>query len=486
TGDGRPDLLVSASRVDRFYVYANDGAGKFFSTGTPYWHPAAPSGAWPAALAVLDIDGDGNNEVVTANPDNQPDGRINIYRRADSGQLVLTERLPVRDSTTALLAADFDGDGDQEVLAAHYDFHAVSVVDVGEAPAIAGQPRFELPGFGYGLATFPAAGTAKTLALGDLDGDGCIDLAGATFPGVAVLYGCQPAKSRIPVSDLDGDGYSDLLWRNPVSAEMNTWQWGDLQAWYGCRLPCPWWRVPPWELGPSGDFDGNGATDTLWRNQADGRNLYLSRGLYEHVVTAVGNLDWEVVATGDFDGDDRSDLLWRNRRTGANVIWGGADRGRRRELRTVADRDWRVAGTGDFDGDGRSDIFWRHRTRGTNVVWSEGRGDRRVPLRPVGVDWGLKGIGDVDGDGHDDVVWRNRKDGRNTVWFSAEKRQRLTLPRVANLDWNIGAVGDYNGDGRSDLAWRNARTGANTIWRSAVRSDKQAVADMDPVVDMIP
>jgi hypothetical protein len=486
TGDGRPDLLVSASRVDRFFVYANDAAGKFFSTGTPYWHPPAPSGVWPAALTVVDIDGDGSNEVVTANPDEMPDAMVNVYHRADAGYLVLSERIPVRGSTTALLPADLDGDGTSELIAAHYGYNAISVVDVADTPAVDDQPRFEFDGFGYGMETFPAAGTAKALAVGDLDGDGCLDLAGASYSGVEVLYGCHAPATRVPVSDFDGDGFSDLLWRNPVTSEMNAWQWGDLQAWYTCRLPCPWWRGTPWTLGPRGDFDGDGTTDTFWRNQDDGRNLYLSRGVYERPLEAVANLAWEAVAAGDFDGDDRSDLLWRNRKTGENVVWGGGDRSARRELRTVSDTGWRVAGVGDFDGDGKSDILWRHHARGANVIWFAARGDRRKALDSVGVAWEVRGTGDFDGDGHDDVAWRNRGTGANTLWYSADKRQRQPLPSVTNLDWTIGAVGDYNADGRSDLAWRNLRTGANTIWRSAVRSDKQAVADADPLVDMIP
>jgi hypothetical protein len=32
-----------------------------------------------------------------------------------------------------------------------------------------------------------------------------------------------------------------------------------------------------------------------------------------------------VVGTGDFDGDGKSDLLWRNSATGTNTIWRSAN-----------------------------------------------------------------------------------------------------------------------------------------------------------------
>ena len=30
---------------------------------------------------------------------------------------------------------------------------------------------------------------------------------------------------------------------------------------------------------------------------------------------------WKVAATGDYNGDGRADVLWRNESTGANALW---------------------------------------------------------------------------------------------------------------------------------------------------------------------
>jgi hypothetical protein len=487
TGDARPDLLVTASRIGMFYVYANDGRGGFFSTATPYAHPWSPSGVWPAALEVVDIDGDGTNEVVTATPDDRPDARLNIYRRGPNGLLVLGSRIPIYDSTTALLAADLDADGHADFVAGHYGFNAISVVDAYAGGGIDSQPLFELPGFGIGLQVTPGSGTSKALAFGDLNGDGCADLAAATYSGVFVMYGCRTPGRSVPVGDFDGDGVSDLLWRNDVTAELYDWRWADIQGWYDCALPCPVHKAPPWMPGPTGDFDGDGNTDTFWRNQEDGSNAFLAGALYNRPIDSVTNLDWQVVATGDFDGDDRSDLFWRNRSSGANAMWEGADGARRLNLRTVGDPNWRVAGAGDFDGDGRSDILWRHAVSGQTEIWFlSGERDTRRVLPMVNLQWQVQGVGDFNGDGRADVFWRNLVSGSNVLWLSGDSNKQRLLMDVPNLDWNVGAVGDYNGDGRSDLAWRNRRSGDNVIWESADAGYQEILARMDTAITLLP
>jgi hypothetical protein len=75
------------------------------------------------------------------------------------------------------------------------------------------------------------------------------------------------------------------------------------------------------------------------------------------------------VGTGDFNGDGKSDILWRNKdgtveiwemKVGGQILAGVGGQ--------VVSNDWQIIGTGDFNGDGKSDIQWRN-SGGTVVIW---------------------------------------------------------------------------------------------------------------------
>lgn len=187
-----------------------------------------------------------------------------------------------------------------------------------------------------------------------------------------------------------------------------------------------------------------------------------------------------MVGTGDFDGDGDSDILLRNN----DLVPGpeGSVAGRPTTVLFLQDgavasqANWgvspvggRVKGITDFDGDGTSDVLWRDEN-GRLKLWYWGvSGNVDLNYRNEGavgdLDWDVKAVGDFNGDGYADIAWRH-DNGQVAIWlmvgsiFTEEFYPGGTNP---GLTWAIQGVGDFDADGRSDLLWRRA-DGLSSIW----------------------
>ena len=209
---------------------------------------------------------------------------------------------------------------------------------------------------------------------------------------------------------------------------------------------------PNWEIGGSGDFNGDGKTDILWRYYGiEGYNViwYMDGNtlLGWDYLAAVADPNWKIVGTGDFNADGNVDVLWRNYgSSGENVICymdrvtpAGYD-----TLPAIADPNWEIVGTGDFNTDGKVDILWRYYGfEGYNVVWyMDGKTLLNYDYLPVVADstWRVGGVGDFNLDGKADILWRyNGSEGYNVVWYmdGATLTGWEHLPAVPGSNWKI-------------------------------------------------
>jgi serralysin len=273
--------------------------------------------------------------------------------------------------------------------------------------------------------------------------------------------------------DFNGDGRSDVLWRND-DGTMRDWLAQANGSFVGNFAN---FNVNPgasWHVVGTGDFNGDGRSDVLWQNDSGQVTDWLGQPngrFVDNQLTINPGTSWHVVGTGDFNGDGRSDVLWRND-DGTMRDWlaqaNGSFVGNFANFNVNPGASWHVVGTGDFNGDGRSDVLWQNDSGQVTDWLGQPNGrfvDNQLTINP-GTSWHVVGTGDFNGDGRSDVLWRN-DDGTMRDWLA--QANGSFVGNFANFNvnpgasWHVVGTGDFNGDGRGDVLWQND-SGQVTDW----------------------
>lgn len=249
---------------------------------------------------------------------------------------------------------------------------------------------------------------------------------GFTANSVNASYNVSLDWHVVGIGDFNGDHRDDILWRND-SGLVTDWL-GSTNGSFATNGAATAFVGTDWHVVGTGDFNGDGKADILWRNDSGLLTDWLGTAAGGFTpnnanATSTVSTDWQVIATGDFNGDGRTDILWRQ--TGGQLTdWLGTGTGgftqNSTAFSTFVPTNWTVVATGDFNGDGNTDLLWRSDTGQLTDWLGASTGGFTVNSsnmsQLVATSWQVAGVGDFNGDGKDDILWRH-DDGQMTEWL---------------------------------------------------------------------
>jgi uncharacterized repeat protein (TIGR01451 family) len=359
--DGISDLAIATS--SHVEILLGNANGTFQSAVA---YSAGSTGTADYALRTGDFNGDGKVDVIITNV---ASGNIALLLGNGTGGLgavttfaVVTQSGPTQ--VQRLAVADINGDGKPDVAVTNYSTSNVSVV-------LNNDTCFTNCGTLSSAGTFTAQSVPLSVAMGDFNRDGRMDIAVANFGSgnVSVLLGnaagtfdpqttftAGSGPSAVVAGDFDRDGKLDLAVANANSNNISV-LFGNGSGGFSAAT-----NVTA-GLGPNaiatGDFNGDGILDLAVANASSNNvSILLGNGSSFESATnfSVGSAPLAIFA-GDFNRDGKLDLAVANANSNnVSLLFGVGDGTFGTATNLFApSTPWAITG-GDFDANGTIDL----------------------------------------------------------------------------------------------------------------------------------
>jgi hypothetical protein len=327
--------------------------------------------------------------------------------------------------------------------------------------------------------------TSANVSMGDLDGDGDLDLVlakGRHWPlvnrvllndgrGGFVASDLAPGADRsysTVLADLDGNGTLDLVVSNDrPDGKVVYFNDGKGRFTLGGG-----WGAPEWTTRNAtvADLNGDGAPDIIAANRGGQSGYCLNNGAGVFDATPCVMLEIESatsIVVADFNNDKAIDLAVPHRDGGqSRVFLNRGPEGFRADPFGPAVSNARAGAAGDLNGDGWADLVVGDERTGVRVYLNDKAGQLRagVLLGDPALPTGAVHIADMNRDGHLDVLIGYYNPGpKPVVFFGDGSGARFTRVEFGDGRGAVYGIdtGDIDGDGFPDIA--TARSQAPNI-----------------------
>jgi hypothetical protein len=383
-----PCALAQAPSGNRHAVHAGPPASTSLVPQNLFWNPVSFAvGSYPVQVVAADFNGDGKLDLAVLNANCQfgactSDGSVSILISNGNGTFKKHVDYTVGLDPLSLAVGDFNGDGKLDLVVANYEDNDVSVL-LGN-----GDGTFQTQTM-YGTGNGPAG-----VVVGDFNGDGKLDIATANYTDstVSVLLGNGAGKfnkhidsattvfaTHLVVGDFNGDGILDLV----VDAG-NTNQGNTLLGYGDGTFQPAITNSVGYNLPYAADFNNDGHLDVAVALGA-GVTIYFGRGdgtfpFDRFYEASTPYPDGVALAAGDFTGDGITDLVILSFDNTLTLLIGNGDGTfQTGALMYGAGDDPLSVVAADFNGDGKLDLALTN-FQNNSVSVVLGNGDGTFPL----------------------------------------------------------------------------------------------------------